>query len=75
VRRDLQIVFQDPYASLNPRMTVGDIVAEPLVVHDVGDRKSRRRSVEQLLEVVGRPDSRPADRHRDLLSVAEGPAG
>ena len=53
VRRDLQIVFQDPYASLNPRMTVGDIVAEPLVVHKVGDRRSRRRSVEQLLEVVG----------------------
>jgi oligopeptide transport system ATP-binding protein len=53
VRRDLQIVFQDPYASLNPRMTVGDIVAEPLLVHKIGDRKSRRRSVEQLLEVVG----------------------
>jgi oligopeptide transport system ATP-binding protein len=53
VRRDIQIVFQDPYASLNPRMTVGDIVAEPLVVHSVGNRRSRRRSAEQLLEVVG----------------------
>jgi oligopeptide transport system ATP-binding protein len=53
VRRDLQVVFQDPYASLNPRMTVGDIVSEPLVVHDIGDRRSRRRSAEQLLEVVG----------------------
>jgi oligopeptide transport system ATP-binding protein len=53
VRREMQIVFQDPYASLNPRMTVGDIVGEPLVVHGIGDRKSRRRSVEQLLEVVG----------------------
>jgi len=53
VRRDLQVVFQDPYASLNPRMTVGDIVSEPLLVHDVGDRRSRRRSAEQLLEVVG----------------------
>jgi ABC-type oligopeptide transport system ATPase subunit len=53
VRREMQIVFQDPYASLNPRMTVGDIVAEPLVIHDVGNRRSRRRSAEQLLEVVG----------------------
>jgi oligopeptide transport system ATP-binding protein len=53
VRRELQVVFQDPYASLNPRMTVGDIVSEPLVVHDIGDRGSRRRSAEQLLEVVG----------------------
>jgi ABC-type oligopeptide transport system ATPase subunit len=53
MRREMQIVFQDPYASLNPRMTVGDIVAEPLVVHGIGDRRSRRRSAEQLLEVVG----------------------
>jgi oligopeptide transport system ATP-binding protein len=53
MRREMQIVFQDPYASLNPRMTVGDIVAEPLVVHDIGDRRLRRRSVERLLEVVG----------------------
>jgi oligopeptide transport system ATP-binding protein len=53
VRRDVQIVFQDPYASLNPRMTVGDIVSEPLTVHSVGNRRSRRRSAEQLLEVVG----------------------
>ncbi|MFL5962544.1 MAG: ABC transporter ATP-binding protein [Gaiellaceae bacterium] len=53
MRREMQIVFQDPYASLNPRMTVGDIVAEPLVVHHVGDRRTRRKSTEQLLEVVG----------------------
>ncbi len=52
-RREMQIVFQDPYASLNPRMTVGDIVGEPLVIHGIGDRKSRRRSTERLLEVVG----------------------
>jgi ABC-type oligopeptide transport system ATPase subunit len=52
-RREMQIVFQDPYASLNPRMTVGDIVAEPLVVHGIGSRRTRRRTVEQLLEVVG----------------------
>ncbi|HMB18383.1 MAG TPA: ATP-binding cassette domain-containing protein [Gaiellaceae bacterium] len=53
VRREMQIVFQDPYASLNPRMTVGDIVSEPLLIHNVGSRRSRRRSAEQLLEVVG----------------------
>jgi ABC-type oligopeptide transport system ATPase subunit len=53
MRREIQIVFQDPYASLNPRMTVGDIVGEPLLVHNVGNRRSRRRSAEQLLEVVG----------------------
>jgi oligopeptide transport system ATP-binding protein len=53
MRRELQIVFQDPYASLNPRMTVGDIVGEPLVVHGIGDKRSRRKSTEQLLEVVG----------------------
>ena len=53
LRRDMQIVFQDPYASLNPRMTVGDIVAEPLVIHGIGTRRSRRTSAERLLEVVG----------------------
>ena len=53
IRREMQIVFQDPYASLNPRMTVGDIVSEPLLIHNVGSRRSRRRSAEQLLEVVG----------------------
>jgi ABC-type oligopeptide transport system ATPase subunit len=53
IRREMQIVFQDPYASLNPRMTVGDIVSEPLVVHGIGTRQSRRASVRQLLDVVG----------------------
>jgi oligopeptide transport system ATP-binding protein len=53
MRREMQIIFQDPYASLNPRMTVGDIVAEPLVVNGIGDRRLRRRNAEQLLEVVG----------------------
>ena len=52
-RGEMQIVFQDPYASLNPRMTVGDIVAEPLLVHGIGNRKRRRSTVEELLEVVG----------------------
>ena len=53
VRRELQIVFQDPYSSLDPRMTVGDIVGEPLVVHKVGSRRDRRARVRELLDVVG----------------------
>ena len=53
LRREMQIVFQDPYSSLDPRMTVGDIVAEPLTVHRVGSRRSRSARVRELLEVVG----------------------
>jgi oligopeptide transport system ATP-binding protein len=53
MRREMQIVFQDPYSSLDPRMTVGDIVAEPIQVHGVGTRRSRRETVRQLLDVVG----------------------
>jgi len=53
VRRDIQIVFQDPYASLNPRMTVRDIVAEPLRIHKLYRRGEGRRRVEELLRTVG----------------------
>ena len=53
IRRRMQLVFQDPHSSLDPRMTVGDIVAEPLVVHKVGSRKERRHRVRELLDVVG----------------------
>ncbi len=53
MRREMQIVFQDPYSSLDPRMTVGDIVGEPLVVHSIGTRKDRRSRVRELLDVVG----------------------
>jgi ABC-type oligopeptide transport system ATPase subunit len=53
LRRDLQIVFQDPYSSLDPRMTVGDIVGEPLRVHRLGSRRERRARVRELLDVVG----------------------
>jgi oligopeptide transport system ATP-binding protein len=53
MRRQMQIVFQDPYSSLNPRMTVGDIVSEPMEVHGIGTRKTRRDSVRRLLDVVG----------------------
>ena len=53
LRRRMQIVFQDPFASLNPRMTVGEILEEPLVVHRIGDRAARRERVSQLLGLVG----------------------
>ena len=53
LRRDMQIVFQDPYASLNSRLTVGSIIAEPLEIHGIGDRRERQRRVRELLEVVG----------------------
>jgi ABC-type oligopeptide transport system ATPase subunit len=52
-RRDMQIVFQDPYASLNPRMRVRDIVEEPLVIHRAGSRAERRSRVEELFTLVG----------------------
>ena len=53
VRRDLQIIFQDPYSSLNPRMTVGSIVAEGLAIHDIGDRAGRMDVVRETLRNVG----------------------
>jgi len=52
-RRDMQIVFQDPYSSLNPRMRVGDIVEEPLVIHRLGTPAERRKRVAELFELVG----------------------
>jgi len=53
MRRRMQMIFQDPYASLNPRMTVGSIVSEPLEVHNILNRSERRERVKELLEVVG----------------------
>jgi peptide/nickel transport system ATP-binding protein len=53
IRRGLQLVFQDPYASLNPRRRAGDIVAEPLQVHGYGDAAAVRRRVTELFDVVG----------------------
>ena len=52
-RRDLQMVFQDPFASLDPRFRVGRLIEEPLVVHGLGDRAERRRRVAELLDQVG----------------------
>lgn len=52
-RAMMQIIFQDPYASLNPRMTVGNIIAEPLEVHGIGNGKQRKERVQELLRLVG----------------------
>jgi ABC-type oligopeptide transport system ATPase subunit len=52
-RRDMQIVFQDPYSSLNPRMRVGSIVEEPLVIHGIGSPEERRARVAELFDLVG----------------------
>jgi len=53
LRREMQIIFQDPYASLNPRMTVGDIVGEPLEIHGVARGAAKSKKVQELLDVVG----------------------
>jgi len=52
-RRDMQIVFQDPYSSLNPRMRVRETVEEPLIIHKIGARQERRQRVEELFGLVG----------------------
>ncbi|WAJ28762.1 ABC transporter ATP-binding protein [Antarcticirhabdus aurantiaca] len=58
LRRDVQMVFQDPFASLDPRMRVGDLVAEPLVIHGIGSAAERRERVAGLFERVGlQPDA------------------
>ena len=53
LRRDMQIVFQDPYSSLNPRMRARQIVEEPLIIHRIGDRAARRARVAELFHLVG----------------------
>jgi oligopeptide transport system ATP-binding protein len=56
-RRKMQMIFQDPYASLNPRLTVGDIIQEPMDIHGMYSRPQRRRRVQELLALVGlKPD-------------------
>jgi peptide/nickel transport system ATP-binding protein len=66
-RQRMQIVFQDPFASLNPRMRVGSIIAEPLAIYGRADAAARRRQVAELLEVVGLP-SAFAERYPHELS-------
>ena len=57
LRRQMQIIFQDPYSSLNPRKTVGSIIEEPLIIHKIGTKKERQERVLKLIEVVGlRPE-------------------
>lgn len=57
LRQDIQFIFQDPYASLNPRITIGASIAEPMIIHGLGDRKSRDKKVSYLLDRVGIPVS------------------
>jgi peptide/nickel transport system ATP-binding protein/oligopeptide transport system ATP-binding protein len=61
LRRHVQIVFQDPYTSLPPRMTAGDIVADPLYIHRIGDRATAERRVHQLFQEVGLNPARAGD--------------
>ena len=53
LRREMQFIFQDPYASLNPRMTIGEIISEPMTIHNVGTKEERMKTVRELLDVVG----------------------
>ena len=62
LRRDMQIIFQDPFGSLDPRMRVGEIVAEPLLVHNSTGRRERRQRVNELLRAVGLDES-ASERH------------
>lgn len=52
-RRNMQIIFQDPFSSLNPRMTIGSILKEPYIIHNIGSKKEQQQKLEQLLELVG----------------------
>jgi oligopeptide transport system ATP-binding protein len=52
-RREVQFIFQDPYASLNPRMTIGEICSEPLIIHGMGTRQERQKQVQEMLARVG----------------------
>ena len=67
LRRRFQMIFQDPYSSLNPRMTIGNIVGEPLDIHDIGDRADRQARVGELLELVGL-SARAIDRYPHQFS-------
>jgi oligopeptide transport system ATP-binding protein len=53
IRRQMQIIFQDPYASLNPRMSIGSIISEPLIIHNLAKGKARKERVQELMRVVG----------------------
>lgn len=55
-RRQIQLMFQDPYASLNPRLTIGALVAEPLIIHNIGDQSERKRQIAEAMAAVGLAD-------------------
>ena len=87
IRRKIQYIFQDPYSSLNPRMTVGDILAEPFAIHGIGTDATRRAAAVRLLEMVGLERAAPqplsaqllrrpaaAHRHRARAGAAARPA-
>ena len=65
LRRQVQVIFQDPFSSLNPHLTVGQTLEEPLIIHRLGNRSQRRRRVDALLESVGLPAA-----YRDRLPRA-----
>lgn len=67
LRREVQVVFQDPHSSLDPRMSIGSAIDEPLLVHDFGTRQERRQRVGELLDLVGLPQEY-AERHPHQLS-------
>ncbi|CAM3766708.1 ABC transporter ATP-binding protein [Alkalicoccus chagannorensis] len=67
VRRDMQIIFQDPYASLNPRHNIGKILSEPLLVHGLAEKKERTEKVHEILRIVGLPPE-AADRYPHQFS-------
>ena len=80
-RRHLQMVFQDPFGSLDPKWRVRDLVEEPLIAYKTGDRTARRRRVDEVLELVGlagystrRPGSCPAARPSGWPSRAPSPS-
>src|SRR5699024_9067551 len=77
MRRSWQLIFQDPYSSLNPRQRAGDIIRTPMRLMHIGDRQSRRERVDELMKLVGlRPDQKELFPHqfsggqRQRLSIA-----
>src|SRR5207247_6174794 len=72
-RRHLQMVFQDPFSSLDPKWKVRDLVAEPLIAYRVGDQAARRHRVDQVLELVGLDPSAHGGRRPRELSGGQAP--